>query len=54
MLTQPVYFIFCLRPIARRWPWPSGERELQASGVITQKRIVHRQCIFNHCVPLYY
>jgi len=40
LLTQPSLFIFCLRPIARRWPGPSGE--LQATGVITQKRIVRR------------
>jgi len=31
-----LYFAFAHR---RRWPGPSGE--LQASGVITQKRIVH-------------
>jgi len=46
LLTQPSVFIFCLRPLARRWPGPSGK--LQATGVITQKRIVHRPWIFIH------
>jgi len=31
LLTQPSLFIFCLRPLARRWPVPSGE--LQATSV---------------------
>jgi len=46
-LTLPSLFIFCLRPLARRWPGPLGELQ-QATGVITQKRIVHRPWIFIH------